>query len=58
VELPNGVAMLVGVATVADDADPVPDDEHDEWAWWPADVAGWPDEAHEQLRAMGKLLSA
>ena len=58
VALPSGVAMLVGIATVADDAAPVPDDEHDEWAWWPADVDAWPDEAHEQLRAMGKLLSA
>ena len=55
--LPNGVAMVVGLATVPDAAEPVPDDEHDEWAWWPADVDDWPDEAHEQLRAMGKLLS-
>jgi 8-oxo-dGTP diphosphatase len=57
IALPSGVAMLVGVATVPDDVEPVPDDEHDEWAWWPADVDGWPEEAHEQLRAMGKLLA-
>ena len=38
VGLPNGVAMVVGLATVADGAEPVPDHEHDEWAWWPADV--------------------
>jgi ADP-ribose pyrophosphatase YjhB (NUDIX family) len=57
VALPSGVAMLVGVATVADHAEPVPDDEHDEWAWWPADVDEWPDDAHDQLRAMGRLLS-
>ncbi len=36
--LPSGVAMVVGLATVGDGCDPVPDSEHDEWAWWPADV--------------------
>jgi 8-oxo-dGTP diphosphatase len=54
--LPNGVAMLVGLATVSDSADPVPDHEHDEWAWWPADVDEWPDEADPRLRLMAKLL--
>jgi 8-oxo-dGTP diphosphatase len=58
VALPSGVAMLLGVATVADDAEPVPDDEHDEWAWWPANVEDWPGDAHDQLRAVGRLLSA
>jgi ADP-ribose pyrophosphatase YjhB (NUDIX family) len=58
VALPSGVAMVVGIATVADDSKPVPDAEHDEWAWWPGDVESWPEEAHPQLRAMGKLLSA
>ena len=42
VGLPDGMAMLVGLATVADASDPVPDHEHDEWAWWPADVERWP----------------
>jgi 8-oxo-dGTP diphosphatase len=37
--LPNGVVMVVGLATVPDAAEPVPDDEHDEWAWWPAERA-------------------
>jgi 8-oxo-dGTP diphosphatase len=58
IRLPSGMAMLVGMATVAANADPVPDDEHDEFAWWPADVASWPDEAHERLRLMGSLLAA
>jgi 8-oxo-dGTP diphosphatase len=58
IALPSGVAMLVGMATVADDSQPVPDDEHDEWAWWPEQVSGWPDDAHEELRAVGRLLSA
>jgi 8-oxo-dGTP diphosphatase len=55
VALPNGLTMVVGLATVAEDAAPVPDAEHDEWAWWPADVEQWPAEAGE-LRRMGRLL--
>jgi ADP-ribose pyrophosphatase YjhB (NUDIX family) len=55
--LPNGVVMVVGLATVADAAEPVPDDEHDEWAWWPADVDAWPAEADERLKLMAGLLS-
>jgi 8-oxo-dGTP diphosphatase len=57
VVLPSGLAMLVGVATVADEAEPVPDHEHDEWAWWPADVGRWPADIDERLRMMGKLLA-
>jgi 8-oxo-dGTP diphosphatase len=58
VGLPNGVTMLVGLATVPDAAEPVPDHEHDDWAWWPADVERWPDEADERLRLMARLLAA
>ncbi|MEA2377908.1 MAG: 8-oxo-dGTP diphosphatase [Thermoleophilaceae bacterium] len=54
--LPNGIAMLVGLATVEEAAAPVPDHEHDEWAWWPADVNEWPPEADDRLRLMGSLL--
>jgi len=57
VALPSGLAMLVGLATVADGAEPVPDDEHDEWTWWPADVARWPEDIDPRLRTMGELLS-
>jgi 8-oxo-dGTP diphosphatase len=57
VELPDGLAMLVGLATVPDGCDPVPDDEHDEWAWWPADVERWPAEADPRLRRMARLLT-
>jgi 8-oxo-dGTP diphosphatase len=56
VGLPNGMTMLVGLARVADACDPVPDAEHDEWAWWPSDVDRWPDSADERLRRMGRLL--
>jgi 8-oxo-dGTP diphosphatase len=55
-ELPNGIAMVVGLATVHEAAAPVPDHEHDEWAWWPADVEQWPEEADDRLRLMGRML--
>jgi 8-oxo-dGTP diphosphatase len=58
VALPGGMNMLVGLATVPDGAEPVPDPEHDAWAWWPADVEGWPEEADDRLRLMGRLLAA
>jgi 8-oxo-dGTP diphosphatase len=54
--LPDGIAMLVGLATVANGCDPVPDAEHDEWAWWPADPGRWPAEADERLRMMARML--
>jgi ADP-ribose pyrophosphatase YjhB (NUDIX family) len=54
--LPNRVVMVVGLATVPDGAEPVPDHEHDEWAWWPADVDEWPPEADDRLRLMGRFL--
>jgi 8-oxo-dGTP diphosphatase len=56
--LPTGLVALIGMATVADGAEPVPDAEHDEFAWWPADVARWPDEADERLRLMAAYLVA
>jgi len=56
--LPNSVVMVVGLATVPDGSDPVPDHEHDEWAWWPAAVDEWPGEADEPLRRMASLLAA
>jgi 8-oxo-dGTP diphosphatase len=58
VRLPDGLVMLVGLARVADAADPVPDEEHDEWAWWPADVERWPAEADPRLRLMARLLDS
>jgi ADP-ribose pyrophosphatase YjhB (NUDIX family) len=58
VGLPNGMTMLVGLAIVPDRVEPVPDAEHDDWAWWPADVDEWPEEADEGLKAMARILSA
>ena len=53
--LPNGVAMLVGQATVPSDAVPVMDSEHDEFAWWPPDPQDWPEEA-EFLKEPGSSI--
>jgi ADP-ribose pyrophosphatase YjhB (NUDIX family) len=57
VRIPSGLVLLVGLATLAPGAEVVPDAEHDEYAWWPADVSAWPDEADEPLRRMASLLS-
>ena len=58
VALPNGMNMLVGLATVSDRSEPVPDAEHDDWTWWPADIDSWPAEADERLKLMAALLGS
>jgi ADP-ribose pyrophosphatase YjhB (NUDIX family) len=57
VHLPSEVVLLVGMAWLPTGASVVPDHEHDEFAWWPADVARWPAEADEPLRRMAALLA-
>jgi 8-oxo-dGTP diphosphatase len=56
--LPSEMVMLVGQAWLADGATVTPDDEHDEFAWWPADPDRWPGEAHDALRRTAALLSS
>jgi 8-oxo-dGTP diphosphatase len=56
--LPNHMVMMVGQAWLPDGAEVTRDHEHDAHAWWPADPAEWPDEAHPQLRHMARLLEA
>jgi ADP-ribose pyrophosphatase YjhB (NUDIX family) len=56
--LPSGLVALVGLATVPAGAQPVPDAEHDEFAWWPPSPEVWPDEADTRLRRMAALLAA
>ena len=56
VQLPEELVLLVGQAWLPDGATVAPDAEHDEFAWWPADVDQWPQEADEPLRRMGVLL--
>jgi ADP-ribose pyrophosphatase YjhB (NUDIX family) len=57
VALPHQMAMFVGMAWLPAGAEVVPDAEHDAYAWWPADPADWPSEAHPQLRRMASLLA-
>jgi 8-oxo-dGTP diphosphatase len=56
--LPNQLNMLVGLATVPDACEPVPDAEHEDWAWWPVDPADWPAEADDRLKLMAALLGS
>jgi ADP-ribose pyrophosphatase YjhB (NUDIX family) len=58
VRLPHELVMVVGLAWLPAGAELTMDDEHDAYAWWPADVADWPDEASEPLRRMATLLAA
>jgi 8-oxo-dGTP diphosphatase len=58
IALPGGMNMLVGLARVPDGCDPVPDSEHDDWTWWPADVDSWPAEADDRLKLMAALLDS
>ena len=58
VRLPHQLVMVVGLAWLPEGAEVRRDDEHDAHAWWPADVADWPDEADEPLRRMATLLAA
>jgi ADP-ribose pyrophosphatase YjhB (NUDIX family) len=58
IRLPNGMVMLVGQAWLAPGAQVRPDDEHDAFAWWPAEVERWPAEADSPLRKMGALLAS
>ena len=56
--LPNRMVMLVGQAWLPEGAVVRRDHEHDDHAWWPRDVDGWPAEADPALRRMAVLLDA
>jgi 8-oxo-dGTP diphosphatase len=56
IRLANGMIMFVGQAWLPHGASVRPDDEHDRFAWWPASVQRWPDEADLPLRAIASLL--
>jgi 8-oxo-dGTP diphosphatase len=55
--LPSDLVLLVGQAWLPAGATVTPDHEHDEFAWWPAELDSWPDEAHEALRRVATLVS-
>jgi 8-oxo-dGTP diphosphatase len=57
IKLPHQLVMFVGQAWLQEGAEVTPDHEHDEYAWWPADVERWPEEAGEPLRRMARWLS-
>jgi 8-oxo-dGTP diphosphatase len=56
-QIPGQSVLLVGQAWLADGATVVPDHEHDEFAWWPADPARWPAVADPALRHVAALVS-
>jgi len=56
VQLPSEMVLVIGQAWLTEGADVTPDDEHDEFAWWPADLASWPAEADEWLRRLAQLV--
>jgi 8-oxo-dGTP diphosphatase len=58
VRIPTGLVLFVGMAWLPAGAQVAPDEEHDDFAWWPADVEAWPEDADEPLRRMGSLLAA
>jgi len=57
VKLPSGLVSLVGLAWLPDGTTVIPDAEHDEFAWWPADIESWPEQADAPLRRLAELVS-
>ena len=57
IRLANGMVMFVGQAWLPAGALVTPDDEHDAFAWWPAEVAHWPAEADLALRSLAATLA-
>lgn len=57
--LPHRLVMFVGQAWLAEGVDETvtPDDEHDEFAWWPREIGDWPPEAGDVLPRMAQWLS-
>jgi 8-oxo-dGTP diphosphatase len=56
IRLPSGMVMFLGQAWLPDGATVTPDEEHDEFAWWPADLRRWPSEGDEPLLSVASLL--
>ena len=58
VGLQSGVVLIVGMAWLPDGASVTPDAEHDDYAWWPARLERWPEEADAPLRLLAGALAA
>ncbi len=56
IRLPTGLLLFVGLAHLPTGAEVTIDPEHDTHAWWPPDIADWPDEADAPLRLMATML--
>ena len=58
--LPQRLIMFVGQAWLAegDDALVRPDEEHDQFAWWPSEIDRWPAESGEVLQRMARWLTS
>src|SRR3954454_18902299 len=52
VRLPHRLVLFIGQAWLPAGAAVTPDHEHDAYAWWPADIDAWPEEADDPLRRM------
>jgi 8-oxo-dGTP diphosphatase len=57
VKLPSGLVSLVGLAWLAEGSAVTPDSEHDDFAWWPADVSRWPEHGDDPLLRLAELVS-
>jgi 8-oxo-dGTP diphosphatase len=57
--LPHRLVMFVGQAWLAEGVEEAvtPDHEHDQFAWWPREIAEWPPEAGDALPRMAQWLS-
>jgi 8-oxo-dGTP diphosphatase len=57
--LPHRLVMFVGQAWLAEGAEDtvIADHEHDQFAWWPREIAQWPPEAGDALPRMAQWLS-
>ena len=58
IRLPTGLVLFVGLAHLAPGARIAMDPEHDRHAWWPPEIADWPDEADTPLRMMATMLTS
>jgi ADP-ribose pyrophosphatase YjhB (NUDIX family) len=59
ISLPQQMVMFIGQAWIAEGAEDTvtPDEEHDEFTWWPREIDEWPPEAGEALPHMARWLS-
>jgi ADP-ribose pyrophosphatase YjhB (NUDIX family) len=58
IRLPTGMVMFVGQAWLPEGSRVQADAEHDDFAWWPAEVQDWPAEADSPLRLLAELLAS